>query len=313
LRIGKSAHQIAPPWEGQIMKRLMRILAAGLMGLGSVSAAQAAGTVEFGLMAESPVLGRPIPYAVYKPFPFPAEGERWPVVYLLHGLGGADGDWFTWGNLGPILDRAIGEGRIKPMVVVAPGAGDSWYVDNPDPGSLGNVATAFTSDLIAAIDKSLPTAACKEGRAIGGLSMGGVGAVMLAIQHPDLYTAAISLSGALQQPIAKGDPREFWNMEELYKGSFGRPFDRERYNKASVFGMMGKLHRTKEKPAFWIFDGEDDWPDLIEGAAHLHNELKKAGAETHLRMGPGRHYWETWQQSIVPALEWVSPKLQSGC
>jgi S-formylglutathione hydrolase FrmB len=292
---------------------MIRTLLSFVVAVLLVGGAHAAGIIEYGLKAPSPTLGRDIPYAVYKPFPSPAENEKWPVVYLLHGLSGADGDWFTWGNLGPILDRAIAEGRIKPMVVVAPGAGDSWYVDNPDAGGLGNVATAFTTDLIAAVEKSLPVAACREGRAIGGLSMGGVGAALLAIDNPDVYSAAISLSGAFHQPMAKGDPRLFWDLASLYHGAFGKPFDAERYNKANVFNHMNKLRRTKEKPAFWNFIGEDDYSDLIVGTVRFHNEAKEAGAESHLRVGPGRHFWETWQQSIMPALEWVSPRLQSGC
>jgi len=289
------------------------LLAALAAGLAFVTGAEAAGIVTYGMKAPSATLGRDIPYAVYKPFPSPMEGEKWPVVYLLHGLTGADGDWFTWGDLAPILDRAIAEGRIKPMVVVAPGAGDSWYVDNPDPGGLGNVATAFSTDLIAAVEKSLPVAACREGRAIGGLSMGGVGAALLAIDNPDVYSMAISLSGAFHQPMVKNDPRLFWNLAGLYYGAFGTPFDAERFNKANVFNRMNKLRRTKEKPAFWSFIGEDDYPDLIAGTVRFHNDVKEAGAESHLRVGPGRHFWETWQQSVVPALEWASPRLASGC
>jgi enterochelin esterase family protein len=116
------------------MLKTIVALGAALAGL-AIGSASAAGIVQYGLEAPSPTLGHAIPYAVYTPFPSPADGERWPVVYLYHGTSGKDGDWFTWGNLGPILDGAIADGRIPPMIVVAPGAGDSWYVDDPDPGS----------------------------------------------------------------------------------------------------------------------------------------------------------------------------------
>jgi hypothetical protein len=114
---------------------LKRLLGALLGAMILAVPASGAGIVEYELSAPSPTLGHPIPYAVYRPFPFPAEGERWPVVYLLHGLTGKDGDWFTWGNLGPILDQAIADGRVPPLVIVAPGFGDSWYVDNPMPAA----------------------------------------------------------------------------------------------------------------------------------------------------------------------------------
>lgn len=286
-------------------------LGAAAMAL-AVSAAQGAGIVTYGLEADSPTLGRPIPYAVYTPFPAPMEGTRWPVVYLLHGMTGADGDWFTWGDLGPILDRAIADGRIPPLVVVAPGAGDSWYVDNPDPGGFGLVDTAFATDLIAAIDKSLPTAACRQGRAIGGVSMGGVGAVLQAVNHPDTYAAAISFSGALHKPLSPGDERIRW-LPDLYKNIFGAPFDRKRFNAANAFTLMNKLKRAEHAPAFYFTIGDSDFPDLISAAVDYHNGLKQIGMDTTLRVTAGHHYWDAWQQTVITALEWAVPKLDARC
>jgi enterochelin esterase family protein len=273
--------------------------------------ANAAGIVEYDLRAPSPTLGRSIPYALYKPFPFPAAGERWPVVYLLHGLTGADGDWFTWGNLGPILDRAIADGRIPPMLVVAPGAGDSWYVDNADPGGLGLIDTAFATDLVAAIDASLPTAACREGRAIGGVSMGGAGALLQAINHPQTYVAAMSFSGALHRLMQPNDPRRW--IPDLYGNVFGKPFDAARFNAANAFSRANSLRPLSQKQAFYLSIGDEDFPDLIEANAAFHNLLVTAKADSSLRIGPGRHYWDSWQQAIVPALEWLAPHLDSTC
>lgn len=293
------------------MFRKWAALGAAAMAF-AVSAAQGAGIVTYGLEAESPTLGRPIPYAVYTPFPAPMEGTRWPVVYLLHGLTGRDGDWFTWGDLGPILDRAIADGRIPPMVVVAPGAGDSWYVDNPDAGGFGLIDTAFATDLVAAIDKSMPTAACRAGRVIGGVSMGGVGAVLQAVNHPETWAAAVSFSGALHEPLKPGDERSRW-IPGLYKNIFGEPFDAKRFNAANAFTLMGKLRRAEQAPSFYFTIGDDDFPDLISAAVDYHNGLKQLGMDTTLRVSAGHHYWDTWQQAIIPALEWAVPKLDATC
>jgi S-formylglutathione hydrolase FrmB len=286
-------------------------LGAAAMAFG-VTVAEGAGIVTFGLEAESPTLGRPIPYAVYTPFPAPAEGERWPVVYLLHGLTGADGDWFTWGNLGSILDRAMADGRIPPMMVVAPGAGDSWYVDNPDPDGFGLIDTAFATDLVAAVDAKFPTARCRTGRAIGGVSMGGVGAVLQAINHPDTYVAAMSFSGALHKPLERNDARSRW-LPGLYQNIFGAPFDAKRFNAANAFTLMPKLRRAADQPAFYFTIGDADFPDLILASAEYHNGLKQLDIDTTLRVTAGRHYWDTWQQQIVPALEWLAPRLEASC
>jgi enterochelin esterase family protein len=287
--------------------------AAAAVLLAGAPPAVAAGIVDYHLSAPSEKLGHAIPYAVYRPFESPAPGERWPVVYLLHGYSGKDGDLFTWGNLGPILDRAIGEGRIRPMVVVAPAAGDTWYVDNPDPGGAGPIATALATDLVAAVDGSLPTLACRGGRAIGGLSMGGSGALSVAFAHPEEYVAAMSFSGAITPPIGKDDPRLKWDMR-YYNGAYGTPFDPARFNRDNLLNRVHRLSMKPERPKVWMFIGDDDeHQDFITGAAALHVALLEAGISSEFRVGPGRHFWEAWQQAIIPALEWLSPQLATTC
>lgn len=296
---------------GGILRTILAALVAVAMGVAAIPA-QGAGIVTYGLEAESPLLGRPIPYAVYTPFPSPAEGERWPVVYLYHGTTGKDGDWFTWGNLGPILDQAIADGKIPPLVVVAPGAGDSWYVDSPDPGGFGLIDTAFATDLVKAVDARFPTARCREGRAVGGVSMGGEGAVLQALNHPDTYVAALSFSGALHKPLEADDMRERW-IPDLYRNVFGTPFDKARFNAANPFTRAKSLLAITKRPAFYLTIGDDDFPDLITASADFHVLLKGMGAESTLRITKGRHFWDTWQQAIIPALEWLSPRLDAKC
>jgi enterochelin esterase family protein len=292
------------------MFRIVALVIA--IALGPCLPAAGAGIVTFGLTAKSPALGHPIPYAVYRPFPAPPSRERWPVVYLLHGVGGEAGDWFTWGNLGPILDQAMAEGRVPPMIVVAPGFADSWYEDSPDPGGFGLVETALATDLVAAIDKSLPTARCREGRAIGGLSMGGWGAMLEGLDHPDVFGAVMSFSGALHQPLIKGDSRLAW-MPQFFFHVFGSPFDMDRFNAGNPFNHIPELQKAEHKPAFYLTIGDADSADLIEASALFHDRLRERNADTTLRIGPGGHYWDTWQRSIVPALEWLAPRLDPTC
>lgn len=289
-------------------------MALGALWFGLLAdGAAAAGHTEFRQSAPSPALGRPIPYAIYIPDVAPPAGERWPVLYLLHGLTGRDGDWFTWGNLATILDRLIASGAIRPMVVVAPGAGDSWYVDNPDPGGLGNVGTAFTTDLIAAIDARLPTAACREGRAIGGLSMGGYGALYLSLTRPELFRAAISLSGAVAEPMRPNDPRlgaPF--IRDLYKGAYGEPLDPERFNRLNLFTIAAGP-APAPRPDIWMAIGRQDYPELIRAGDHLARLLREDGYTVETRGGEGRHFWDYWQRAIEPALLWLSPQLATRC
>jgi S-formylglutathione hydrolase FrmB len=276
----------------------------------SASTAEAAGTVQV-LRAASPTLGRVIPYLAYVPAEKPADGKRWPVVYLLHGRGGNEAEWFESGKLAPLLDTAIAEGRVQPMVVVTPDGGNSWYVDGWDRSSY--IETAFTDDLIKAIDASFPTAACRQGRAIGGFSMGGWGAVLLALDHPTLYLAAISLSGAMPRPMTVEDLKTLPLNEVPYQGAFGDPFDIERFNKSNVFNRIDNLKGVSPKPVFWLHVGDGEESALIEGAALMHDRLRDAGAISNLTIDKGGHNFLTWRRSVIQALEWLSPQLVTTC
>ena len=138
-------------------RRWSRIALAAALVV-SASHAALAGEVLSGLAAPSPALGRAIPFTLYRPADAPPAGERWPVLYLLHGLDGSERDWVEAGRAQETLDRLIGEGRIKPLLVVMPMAGNGWYVDNPDPSGEGRLASALTRDLIEHIDGIYPTA-----------------------------------------------------------------------------------------------------------------------------------------------------------
>ncbi len=275
--------------------------------------ARAGGVIETDHWAPSHLLGRPIHFTVYKPAPEPPPGQRWPVLFLFHGLSGGDRDWLDGGRVAATLDRAIAAGRIQPMMVVMPMAGDSWYVDNADPGAAGPIAQAFKTDLIAAVDAAFPTAACREARAVGGLSMGGYGALLHAFDRPDLYRAVISLSGSIF-PEMSSDPAERSKRRfRMFGKVFGDPFDWRRFNAWNLFPRAAQLSQSPQKPAIWLQAGDDDFPSIVDGTVRMHLALKEAGIESELRIDNGGHEWRMWRDVIASALEWVSPRLDPTC
>lgn len=289
-------------------------LIAATLSCAQAATAAAGGIVERHLTAESPALGHPIAYSVYAPASAPPAGTRWPVVYLLHGGGGSGDDWLDLGHIAATLDGAIASGAIKPIIAVMPdGGGTSWFVDNPDPGGDGKVETALTSDLVRAVDASLPTAACREGRAVAGLSMGGYGAALFALDDPDRFSAAIVLSGAIARPIEAGDTERIKRGQDFYDGAFGNPFDVRRFNALNLYPRIAADAARSDRPSFWITAGDRDGAGIITGSADFHVALRRAGYDTTLRIGPGRHDWANWGRSILPALEWASPRLGDHC
>lgn len=295
------------------MRGLCRSLVAAALGLSLLATAAAAGgRVETGVTFDSPALGHAIPASVYLPEGSgTAGGPRLPVLYLFHGLGGRESDWVGAGDIAATLDREIAAGRVRPMIVVMPMAGDSWYVD--DPAGRSRMATALTTDLVAAVDARYPTAACRAARATGGLSMGGYGALLYAFDRPDLYAAAISLSGSIFSPIPEGAPMRPGPPVTVFGAAFGEPFDRERFNAWTLFPKVPTVAAATPPPAVFLTAGDDDFLSLVDGTVRLHLALKRAGMDSELRVFDGRHDWANWKAAIVPALGWLSARLDPTC
>ncbi|PZQ17972.1 MAG: hypothetical protein DI565_04425 [Ancylobacter novellus] len=301
------------------MERDRLRLKSFLAGLAAVAlsalpaAAQGFGTIERNETIFSPALGRDVAFNVYRPPAAPPAGARWPVVYLLEGRPSTS-DWLDQGYVYEVVDRAVAEGDIPPSLIVTLSAPYSWYVDNPDPGGAGAVMTALTHDVVAAIDERYPTAACREGRAIGGLSMGGYGAALYGFERPDLYVAAMSFSGAIAPPIGRAETERLDRADAFYDGAFGTPMDRRRFNENTLFAKLEPLRGLgARKPALYLAAGDRDRGGLLQSTTRLHVEALRAGLDSTLRIGPGQHDWPTWRAQLSDALGWLGPRLDPTC
>ena len=158
-------------WQLAYAMRLAAGLAAllGLMASWSQAPATAGGRFTLAKTIPSRILGRPITYTIYRPDSRQA-GARFPVLYLLHGLGDNENAWLEHGGIRQTLDRLIDSGRIKPLIMVMPMAGNSWYVDDARKAGYGPMARALGEDFIAGIDGRYHTHACRERRALARLS-----------------------------------------------------------------------------------------------------------------------------------------------
>lgn len=120
---------------------------------------------------------------------------RYPVVYLLHGGGGDEADWVTFGDVRGILDRAYAANHNQAVIAVMPdGRSGQWF--DYKRGQFLN-ETYVLRHLVPAVDARFRTIADRKGRAIAGLSNGGYGALHFAAKAPDLFSVAGSMSGNL--------------------------------------------------------------------------------------------------------------------
>ena len=131
--------------------------------------------------------------------------RRWPVVYLLHGFRGRYDTWI--GKTQPGLPETAS--RTGEVIVCPDGGYSSWYWDSPTDPSM-RYETYVAEELVSAIDSLYRTRNGRGGRAITGYSMGGHGALYLALRHPETFGACGSMSGGVELcPFPKN-----WDIEK---------------------------------------------------------------------------------------------------
>jgi enterochelin esterase family protein len=266
------------------------------------------GTVLRGLTMQSPHLGRPIAYSAYVPDAPPP----WATLILLHPYDGADDTWRDHMHVADVLRRMRAEGTARPMLLVMPAAGNSWYVDDPRLGGFGPVRTAFLEDLPAGISARFPQAArCRAGRAVAGSSMGGYGALLMALDRPDLFAAAAVFSPSIFRESSARTPDSPNLPLRAFGSLFGQPLDWQRFDAWTLVPRVARLPApgAGARPAFWIMAGSEDFEVVLDGSVRLHMALRRARVETALRIIPGNHGDDTWKAALPEALTWLSTHL----
>jgi len=207
--------------------------------------------------------------------------RRFPVVYLLHGYSGNYSDWVK--KVPRIKDYAD---SFNLIIVCADGNYNSWYIDSPLKEN-SKYDTYISSELVTFIDNKYRTVANRQGRAITGLSMGGHGALYLAIKHQDVYGAAGSMSGGVDlKPYATN-----WELEEYLGDPDKYPLARAEY---SVTDLVPLLKPNVLNIAFEC--GNDDFFYGINVA--LHEKLLANKILHSFTSSPGSHTWEFWENAV---------------
>ena len=155
----------------------------------------AQGIVKEKQVIKSAILNKEVHYSIYLPSDYNTSDRAYPVTYLLHGFGDADDGWIQFGEINRLADEGIKTGKMPPMIIVTPDGFTSFYL-NAANGSF-NYEDFFMKELIPYIEKTYKVKAERNYRGIAGLSMGGYGALLYALKHPDLFIASAPLSAAV--------------------------------------------------------------------------------------------------------------------
>lgn len=267
--------------------------------LASVIAVQAQSQLKQ-VTIKSKILGAKKTYSIYLPDGYEKTGERYPVLYLLHGANGSHESWCRdgGGEQPRITDEEIVAGRAKKMIVVMPDAGGLGKKNGGKNMGYFNVEgwayeDFFFQEFIPHIDQTYRTIVSKEGRAIAGLSMGGGGAFVYAQRHPEMFNAAYSTSGLLDHrfraKIASPDMIPFyWSVAQTSPVEFVRNTTPQK---------IEALRSVR-----WMMDcGDDD--RIIFTNIDLFLEMKRRRVPVEFRVRDGKHNWYFWRKSLPEILQ----------
>lgn len=209
------------------------------------------------------------------------EGEGpFPVMFLLHGL---SDDHTIW-NRRTRLESYLGG---TPMIVVMPDGGRGFYCDAAEGYAF---AKAIGVELPQLVRQWFHTT---DRWCVSGLSMGGYGAVRLALDHPETFVSACSLSGALA--FAR-----WTNTSEDVRQEFTRITGPDPVGGPNdLFALVEKLDSGR-RPALRIDCGTEDF--LIGHNREFHAHLQSLGVPHEYEEHPGDHTWEYWDEHIQPAI-----------
>lgn len=244
-----------------------------------VAAPRAAEVLEIGV--PTAMRDEDLPALVVLPSAYTVQPDRaFPTLYLLHGAGGTHRSWVDATDVEALAEQ-------HEVIVVCPDGGrTSWYFDSPlDPRYQFETFTA--QELVAHIDANFRTRRDRNARAIGGLSMGGHGALFLAIRHSDVFGTALVMSGGVDiRPFAGN-----WDIAKRIGSIEAAP---------KLWDELTVIHQARNlqpgRLAISIDCGVDDFFLGVNRA--LHTQLVEAQIPHDYTERPGGHTWGYWERSL---------------
>ena len=273
---------------------------------------------------------------IYLPPSYGRGTQRYPLLVYLHGRSGSERDWAGAGRLPLVMDSLIAAG-LPEAIVVMPDGDDGWYTtwaSLPDAGCAADTVRRepaatycvpwphyddyVAHDILGYMDRTYRTRATRESRGIAGLSMGGYGAITLALAYPERFAAAASHSGVLSPRLRIGatptdSSRYGRTMQELGAGVrylwpslravFGNDTLAWRARDPQVMAerLQGRVQRGEARLPALRFDigVSDTWVVQNRDFAAA---LTRIGVPHTYAEYPGAHTWDYWRAHLPESL-----------
>ncbi len=246
----------------------------------------------------SKVLNRPVEANIYYTLQGAEVVSNTPIVYLLHGHGGNQDDWFQQeeGNVAHILDSLINIKAIPPVLAVSVNAGNSWYVDSQE-----NMESFFRKEVfnfyLKAKNASDNLLVDQQHQIIAGNSAGGYGALRFTLHEPDRFNSAILLSPAAYTPV----PPKISSSRKISVFARDSVFNDSIWSAYNYPNLLDNLNNTVTTK-FYLSTGAQDAYNITPVVHRLDSILKQKNQATSLTIIPGGHDWKVWRANFAAHL-----------
>jgi enterochelin esterase-like enzyme len=257
----------------------------------------------------SQILGQEVRYSVCLPKDYHTTNMEYPVVYLLHGLGDNETAWLEYGRISQIVNNKVEEGKVVPMVFIIPQGFRSYYVNRFD-GEFP-YQDMFMQELIPQMEKEFRIKKGKQYRATMGYSMGGFGALILPLKHPDSFVGCVPLSISLRtdEQYKTEDPREWddqWGRLFGGVGTTGEARITDYYKQNSPFHIIANSKPGDFQDLKIYIDNGDDEQTLAFSNEELHILMRDKNIHHEYRVRNGGHEFRYWREGFENGLCFLS-------
>jgi enterochelin esterase-like enzyme len=195
-------------------------------------------------------------------------------------------DWINVAKFHESAQKLMAEGRIQPFVTIIPAGESGYWTDWPD--GKHPYARVVLEEYLKTAEELYPLLEGPEHRGIGGISMGGFGALSIGLRHPDVFGFVVALSPTDMELALKASPRR-----KLYLDVVGRPANELAVARINPWHLVQAGAGAAQ--SFVLLSGSREMPKFYEGTKRLAKAMQAMKRIYHLKIVPDAvHGWATW-------------------